>query len=41
MNSSQFCIECGRELHEYISQTLHVCNLCETEQNELFRMEKK
>ncbi|WP_164985292.1 hypothetical protein [Ammoniphilus sp. CFH 90114] len=27
---SQYCIDCGRELNEYISETLHVCNICET-----------
>lgn len=29
MNST-YCIDCGRELKEYPSQTLHCCTLCET-----------
>lgn len=28
---SQYCIDCGREINEYMSETLHVCNICETQ----------
>lgn len=41
MNSSQFCIDCGRELQEYMSETLHVCNICETQKNQYIVFEKK
>jgi phospholipid N-methyltransferase len=27
---SVYCIECGRELAEYLSETLHHCNICES-----------
>ncbi|HJV44996.1 MAG TPA: hypothetical protein VJ824_04630 [Bacillota bacterium] len=27
---SLYCIDCGRELSEYLSETLHYCNICET-----------
>jgi hypothetical protein len=27
---SLYCIDCGRDLKEYISETLHYCNICET-----------
>ncbi|MEW9671364.1 hypothetical protein [Ammoniphilus sp. 3BR4] len=36
---SQYCIECGRELKEYLSETLHVCNICETRKSHSIMVE--
>ncbi|MBP1935048.1 hypothetical protein [Ammoniphilus resinae] len=38
---SQFCIECGRELNEYISETLHICTICESAGNKRSYLLKK
>jgi hypothetical protein len=31
-----YCIECGRELQEYISETLQYCNICESHKRNEF-----